>query len=77
CGQCTPCRDGSGWVDTIIGNLLKGKSTKADIEKTLQIADTMNGKTICVFAPALADVIKGFITKFRGEFEAYVRRGKK
>lgn len=77
CGQCTPCRDGSGWVDTIIGNLLQGKATREDIDKTLEIANTMNGKTICVFAPALADVIKGFITKFRGEFEAYARKNKK
>ncbi len=77
CGQCTPCRDGSGWVDTIIGNLLKGKASMSDLEKTLAIANTMDGKTICVFAPALADVIRGFVTKFRSEFEAYIRKSKR
>jgi len=75
CGQCTPCRDGSGWVDTIIKNVLEGRGKSDDLDKALAIANTMNGKTICVFAPALSDVIVGFITKFRKEFETYIRRG--
>ena len=70
CGQCTPCREGTGWSDTIVGKVLSGKATSQDLDKLLGIADTMNGKTICVFAPAVSDVITSFVKKFRSEFEA-------
>jgi len=73
CGQCTPCREGTGWVDTIMKNILDGVANGDDIEKILEISKTMNGKTICVFAPAVSDVIDGFILKFRDEFEAYIK----
>jgi NADH-quinone oxidoreductase subunit F len=69
CGQCTPCREGTGWTDKLVGKILDKRATKEDIEKLLEIADTMNGKTICVFAPAVATVIKSFVNKFRDEFE--------
>lgn len=72
CGQCTPCRDGTGWVDTIMENILNNVGTNEDINKILEISKTMNGQTICVFAPAASDVIDGFITKFRSEFESYI-----
>lgn len=77
CGQCTPCRDGTGWVDTIMQNILDGVATNSDIDKVLEISKTMNGQTICVFAPAASDVIDGFITKFRNEFEDRVKEAKK
>jgi NADH-quinone oxidoreductase subunit F len=69
CGQCTPCREGTGWTDKLVGKILDKRGSKDDIEKLLEIADTMNGKTICVFAPAVATVIKSFVSKFRDEFE--------
>ena len=72
CGQCTPCRDGSGWSDKIVGRILDGNGTKADLEKLFELADTMNGKTICVFAPSISTVLVSFITKFRDEFKAVV-----
>ena len=72
CGQCTPCREGSGWSDKIVGRILDGNGTKADLEKLFELADTMNGKTICVFAPSISIVLVSFITKFRSEFEAVV-----
>ena len=72
CGQCTPCREGSGWSDKIVGRVLDGKGTKADLEKLFELADIMNGKTICVFAPSISTVLVSFITKFREEFEALV-----
>jgi NADH-quinone oxidoreductase subunit F len=73
CGQCTPCREGTGFVDTIIKNILEGNSKSSDIDKMLDVSKTMNGKTICVFAPAASDVIDGFVNKFRDEFEAYIK----
>lgn len=72
CGQCTPCRDGSGWSDKIVGKILNGKGTKEDLDKLFDLADVMNGKTICVFAPSISIVLVSFITKFREEFEAVV-----
>jgi NADH-quinone oxidoreductase subunit F len=69
CGQCTPCREGTGWSDQIVGKILRKEATSRDIDKLLGIADIMNGKTICVFAPAVSGVISSFISKFRSEFE--------
>ena len=70
CGQCTPCREGTGWTDKLVGKILNKEGTKEDIDKLLDVADTMNGKTICVFAPAVSTVITSFLGKFRDEFEA-------
>ena len=75
CGQCTPCREGTAWVDGIIKNMLEGRGKEDDIELLSDISSTMNGKTICVFAPAVAMVIDGFILRFRDEFEAYLNKG--
>ena len=72
CGQCTPCREGSGWSDKIVGRILDGEGTKKDLDKLFELAETMNGKTICVFAPSISTVLVSFITKFRDEFEAVV-----
>lgn len=72
CGQCTPCREGSGWSDKIVGKILAGKGSKEDLDKLFELADVMNGKTICVFAPSISIVLVSFITKFREEFEVLV-----
>lgn len=69
CGQCTPCREGTGWTDKLVGKILNKQATKEELDKLLDVADTMNGKTICVFAPAVSTVITSFISKFRDEFE--------
>jgi NADH-quinone oxidoreductase subunit F len=74
CGQCTPCREGTGWVDAIVASVLAGEADDEDLQKLLDISVTMNGKTICVFAPAVSGVIDGFVSKFRDEFVAYLRR---
>lgn len=73
CGQCTPCREGTGWVDGIVASILRGDADERAVEKLSDISVTMNGKTICVFAPAVSAVIDGFVTKFRSEFEAYYK----
>ena len=70
CGQCTPCREGTGWSDKLVAKILDKRANAQDIDKLLKIADTMNGKTICVFAPAVSAVIVSFVSKFREEFEA-------
>jgi len=70
CGQCTPCREGTGWAAKILRNLVAGKGKLTDINLLLKIADMMEGKTICPLADADVMPIRSFVTKFRSEFEA-------
>lgn len=71
CGQCTPCREGTGWIDKIIKKILDGEGSSDDIQTILDVCETMNGKTVCVFAPAVKDIIKSIVQKYRHEFEAH------
>jgi NADH-quinone oxidoreductase subunit F len=76
CGQCTPCREGCGWIKKICDRIEDGLGREGDLELLLRIADNMQGKTICVFADALAMPVRSFITKFRSEFEEHIKSGK-
>jgi NADH-quinone oxidoreductase subunit F len=73
CGQCSPCREGTGWVNRIMRRIEAGGGEIRDLDDLLRIAGDMEGKTICVFADAAAWPIQSYITKFRGEFEEYIR----
>lgn len=73
CGQCSPCREGTGWVFKIVDRILKGQGRPQDLDNLLGIAGNMEGKTICVFADAAAWPVQSYITKFREEFEFHVR----
>ncbi len=68
CGQCTPCREGCGWIDKVLARVLAGEGSEKDLDIILDVCETMNGKTVCVFAPAVKDIIKSIIQKFRHEF---------
>jgi len=68
CGQCTPCREGTGWVDKLLGRILSGVGTKKDYDTMLDVCDMLNGKTICVFAPSVAFIATSYIKKFKDEF---------
>jgi NADH-quinone oxidoreductase subunit F len=70
CGQCTPCREGTGWAAKVLRNMVAGKGRKSDIDLLLKIADMMEGKTICPLADADVMPIRSFLTKFRSEFES-------
>jgi NADH-quinone oxidoreductase subunit F len=70
CGQCTPCREGTGWAAKVLRNLVAGNGKKSDINLLFKIADMMEGKTICPLADADVMPIRSFLTKFRSEFEA-------
>ena len=73
CGQCTPCREGCGWIDKIIRDIIKGCGSSNDLQTILDVCETMNGKTVCVFAPAVKDIIASIVKKFRSEFDAYIK----
>lgn len=70
CGQCTPCREGTAWADRILEKILGGGGSSQDLDLLLEIADNMEGRTICVLSSACAMPIRSFISKFRPEFEA-------
>ena len=72
CGQCSPCREGTGWAYKIIQRIYRGEGSVKDLDELLRIAKNMEGLTICVFADAAAWPIQSYITKFRGEFEEYI-----
>ena len=76
CGQCSPCREGTGWVHRILRRIVEGQGSIQDLDDLLAIAGDMEGKTICVFADAAAWPVQSYITKFRDEFENYIRTGR-
>jgi len=76
CGQCSPCREGTGWVHRVMRRIMDGRGRLQDLDDLLAIAGGMEGKTICVFADAAAWPIQSYITKFRDEFEMYIRAGR-
>ncbi len=75
CGQCTPCREGTDWLYKILGRLLVGKGTESDLSEILDIADNMEGKTICALAAAATMPTRSYIQKFREEFVAHFTKG--
>ena len=77
CGQCTPCREGTHWLDGILTRVINGRGEVADLDKMLDIITNMVGNTICVLADAAAFPTESYIKKFRPEFEAYIQGGKR
>jgi NADH-quinone oxidoreductase subunit F len=76
CGQCSPCREGTGWASRLLARLLDGAGKSSDLDLLIKIADMMEGKTICALADADAMPIRSFITKFRSEFESLIDKSK-
>jgi NADH-quinone oxidoreductase subunit F len=74
CGQCTPCREGTGWLARICTRLSRGEGRPGDVDLLGSIAHGIAGNTICPLGEAAAWPMLGFLTKFRGEFEAKVRK---
>lgn len=70
CGQCTPCREGTGWLYRLISRLALGNGVSEDIDKLLAISKRIEGHTICALGDAAAWPIQGLIRHFRGELEA-------
>ena len=76
CGQCSPCREGTGWVHRILRRIVAGEGSVQDLDDLLAIAGDMEGNTICVFADAAAWPVQSYIKKFRHEFEEYISTGR-
>jgi NADH-quinone oxidoreductase subunit F len=74
CGQCTPCREGTGWLEKVSRRVADGNGKPGDIDLLSEIAHGIAGNTICALGDAAAWPTLGFITKFRSEFEAKIRK---
>ena len=75
CGQCTPCREGTGWLEDLLMRLEYGGARASDVDLLRRVADNMMGNTVCVLADAAAMPVQSFLTKFRPEFERHVEAG--
>ena len=76
CGQCTPCREGTGWLEKVSRRVAAGQdhAKEGDLELLASIAHGIAGNTICALGDAAAWPMLGFLTKFRSDFEAKIRR---
>jgi len=72
CGQCTPCREGTGWLHRLVGKLLKGEGVPEDLELFDKVCQGMGGLTICPLADAAVMPMQSFLQRFRPEFEARI-----
>ena len=76
CGQCTPCREGTGWLYRLVNEIEQGRATKNDLETLARAAKNMEGRTICAFGEAAAWPVGGCLKHFYDEFLYHVEQGK-
>ncbi|HQI40875.1 MAG TPA: NADH-quinone oxidoreductase subunit NuoF [Ignavibacteriaceae bacterium] len=74
CGQCTPCREGTGWLDRIQQRMVAGKGSVTDLDLLVTVASQIEGNTICALGEAAAWPVRFMITRFRDYFEARVSK---
>ncbi len=70
CGQCTPCREGTGWLESLVSRIEAGEGRVRDLDLLLDLCSQMEGRTVCALADAAAWPVRHTITRFREEFEA-------
>jgi len=75
CGQCTPCREGTGWLYRMLTRILEGRARREDLEKLDDVAGKIEGRTICALGDAAAWPVRSFLREFRQEFVAMIDRG--
>ena len=72
CGQCTPCREGTGWLYRILHRINQGRGVKKDLDTLLDVANRNEGRTICALGDAAAWPVQSFLKHYRHEFEAKI-----
>ena len=73
CGQCTPCREGTGWMWRVMMRLVKGNAQKSEIDELLNVTKEIEGHTLCALGDAAAWPIQGLIRHFRSEIEVRIK----
>ncbi len=76
CGQCTPCREGTSWMNKIVTRISQGKGRKGDIESLESITKGIMGNTVCALGDAAAMPVVNFVKKYRDEFEYFIEHGR-
>lgn len=76
CGQCTPCREGSALMDTIVSRIISGQGRSDDVERLEKMTKGIMGRTVCALGDAAAMPVQSFITKFRDEFDYFIEHGR-
>jgi NADH-quinone oxidoreductase subunit F len=75
CGQCTPCREGTGWMNRLLKRILAGQGKKSDLDMLVDVANKIEGHTICAFGDAAAWPVQSFMKHYRHEFEYFIEHG--
>ena len=75
CGQCTPCREGTGWLNRMLKRILAGQGRMDDLNLLVDVANRIEGHTICALGDAAAWPVQSFIKHFRHEFEYMIQNG--
>ncbi|WP_137719157.1 NADH-quinone oxidoreductase subunit NuoF [Methylobacillus flagellatus] len=76
CGQCTPCREGTGWLYRVIKRISEGQGRMEDLDLLTDVSSNISGRTICALGDAAATPVLSFVKHFRPEFEYYIQHGK-
>ncbi len=76
CGQCTPCREGTGWMYRMLTRIVEGHGRLEDLDRLDDVARKIEGRTICALGDAAAMPVRSFIKHYRHEFEHYIQHGK-
>ena len=76
CGQCTPCREGTGWLYRVLQRILDGNGKNEDLDLLVSVGEKISGNTICALGDAAATPVESFIRHFRHEFEYYIKHGR-
>ena len=76
CGQCTPCREGTGWLYRMLQRILDGNGKNEDLDLLVSVGEKISGNTICALGDAAATPVESFIRHFRPEFEYYIKHGR-
>jgi len=75
CGQCTPCREGTGWLNRMLKRILAGQGRKEDLNMLVDVANRIEGHTICALGDAAAWPVQSFMKHYRHEFEYMIEHG--
>lgn len=73
CGQCTPCREGTGWMVRLLYKIISGHGHVSDLDRLVNVANNIEGRTICALGEAAAWPVQSFVKNFYHEFEYYVK----
>ena len=73
CGQCTPCREGTGWLYRMLRRIRSGRARMNEIDQLVDVANRIEGRTICALGDAAAWPVQSFVKHFRHEFEAMIK----